>query len=100
IASAHVGHSACRDGLHMATSTLQPAAPDETHHLHPAAGAPRANAPASNGQPHRRGRFLRGTTLAALLVGTALLYLWGLSASGYANSFYSAEAQTGSQAWE
>ncbi len=38
-------------------------------------------------------------TLIALLVGTAVLYLWGLSASGYANSFYSAAAQAGSQNW-
>ncbi|MBV8929143.1 MAG: hypothetical protein JO152_08475, partial [Mycobacteriaceae bacterium] len=30
---------------------------------------------------------------AALLVATAALYLWGLSASGWANSFYSAAAQ-------
>ncbi|HYS42323.1 MAG TPA: hypothetical protein VEO01_42435, partial [Pseudonocardiaceae bacterium] len=26
--------------------------------------------------------------LAVLLVGTAVLYLWNLSASGYANDFY------------
>jgi 4-amino-4-deoxy-L-arabinose transferase-like glycosyltransferase len=38
-------------------------------------------------------------TVAALLVATAFLYLWGLSASGYANSFYSAAAQAGSQDW-
>lgn len=38
-------------------------------------------------------------TLAALLVATAFLYIWGLSASGYANSFYSAAAQAGSQDW-
>jgi 4-amino-4-deoxy-L-arabinose transferase-like glycosyltransferase len=29
-----------------------------------------------------------------------LLYLWDLSASGYANSFYSAAAQAGSQSWK
>jgi len=33
-----------------------------------------------------------------LLLGTAALYLWGLS--GWANSFYSAAAQAGSQNWE
>ena len=32
----------------------------------------------------------------ALLLATAVLYLWGLGASGYANSFYSAAAQAGS----
>jgi 4-amino-4-deoxy-L-arabinose transferase-like glycosyltransferase len=41
---------------------------------------------------------VRGSVLA-LLVATAVLYLWGLSASGYANSFYSAAAQAGSQNW-
>lgn len=38
--------------------------------------------------------------LLALLSGTALLYLVGLSASGYANSFYSAAAQAGSESWK
>lgn len=37
---------------------------------------------------------------AGLLVATALLYLYGLSASGYANSFYSAAVQAGSQSWK
>ncbi|MCW2783792.1 MAG: glycosyl transferase, partial [Marmoricola sp.] len=38
--------------------------------------------------------------LAVLLVGTALLYLWGLGASGWANSFYSAAVQAGSESWK
>ncbi|HLT62863.1 MAG TPA: glycosyltransferase family 39 protein, partial [Microlunatus sp.] len=38
-------------------------------------------------------------SLALLLVGTAVLYLWGLTASGYANSFYAAAAQAGAQDW-
>jgi 4-amino-4-deoxy-L-arabinose transferase-like glycosyltransferase len=38
--------------------------------------------------------------LAALLIGTAALYLWNLSASGWANSFYSAAAQAGSHSWK
>ncbi|MEE3852309.1 glycosyltransferase family 39 protein [Gordonia sp. LSe1-13] len=37
--------------------------------------------------------------LTALLVSTAVLYLWNLSASGYANTFYAAAAQAGSQSW-
>ncbi len=37
--------------------------------------------------------------LAGLLTGTGVLYLWGLSASGYGNSFYAAAAQAGSQSW-
>ncbi|MFH5228251.1 ArnT family glycosyltransferase [Antrihabitans spumae] len=36
----------------------------------------------------------------ALLLGTAVLYLWDLSASGWANSFYSAAVQAGSQSWK
>src|SRR3954466_7357572 len=38
--------------------------------------------------------------LIALLLGTAVLYLWGLSANGYANEFYAAAAQAGSQSWK
>jgi 4-amino-4-deoxy-L-arabinose transferase-like glycosyltransferase len=57
----------------------------------------------------RLGRLWRGPdgdprwarpALLALLLGTALLYLYGLTASGWANSFYSAAAQAGSQSWE
>ncbi|MGW1030461.1 ArnT family glycosyltransferase [Streptomyces sp. NPDC002577] len=36
----------------------------------------------------------------ALLLVTGVLYLWNLSASGYANSFYSAAVQAGSQSWK
>jgi 4-amino-4-deoxy-L-arabinose transferase-like glycosyltransferase len=39
-------------------------------------------------------------SLLFLLVATAALYIWGLSASGWANSFYSAAAQAGSQSWK
>ena len=35
--------------------------------------------------------------LLALLVGTAVLYLWGLGSSGWANSYYAAAAQAGTQ---
>ena len=38
--------------------------------------------------------------LLALLLATALLYLWGLGASGWANSFYSAAVQAGSASWK
>lgn len=38
--------------------------------------------------------------LAAVLVATAVLYLWGLGASGWANSFYSAAVQAGSVSWK
>ncbi len=39
-------------------------------------------------------------SLLALLALTAALYLWGLSASGWANAFYSAAVQAGSQSWK
>ncbi|MFI8290267.1 ArnT family glycosyltransferase [Streptomyces sp. NPDC085614] len=35
-----------------------------------------------------------------LLLATAALYLWNLSASGYANSFYSAAVQAGGESWK
>src|SRR4051812_42139468 len=38
--------------------------------------------------------------LAVLLLGTALLYLWGLGGSGYANEFYAAAVQAGRQSWK
>lgn len=67
--------------------------------------------PADEDRPDRLGavrRWWRGPredhpaarpALVALLVGTAALYLWGLGASGWANSFYSAAAQAGSDSW-
>jgi 4-amino-4-deoxy-L-arabinose transferase-like glycosyltransferase len=39
-------------------------------------------------------------TLIALLLGTALLYIIGLGASGWANSFYSAAVQAGATSWK
>ncbi|OZC62914.1 glycosyl transferase [Rhodococcus sp. 15-725-2-2b] len=38
--------------------------------------------------------------LVALLVGTGVAYIWGLGASGWANSFYSAAVQAGSVSWK
>ncbi len=38
-------------------------------------------------------------SLLALLVGTAVLYLWGLGASGWANTFYSGAVQAGTKSW-
>lgn len=37
--------------------------------------------------------------LALLLCAAAAVYFWNLTASGYANEFYSAAAQAGSQSW-
>ncbi|MFD6285199.1 ArnT family glycosyltransferase [Streptomyces sp. NPDC060205] len=44
-------------------------------------------------------RWVRPAFLGALLLIGAL-YTWNLTASGYANSFYSAAAQAGSQSWK
>ncbi|MEU6018958.1 glycosyltransferase family 39 protein [Streptomyces sp. NPDC047515] len=74
--------------------TLPPAAP--------AAGHARPNRPLAHrvwrGRPEDP-RWVRPAFLATLLV-IALAYLWNLSASGYANSFYSAAVQAGSRSWK
>ena len=57
--------------------------------------APRAAGAARRGPGAWRPRL----ELAALLVATAVLDLWNLGASGWANAFYSAAAQAGSQDW-
>ena len=73
----------------------------------PAPGASYFAPPAR--RPHRVATVLRGRvsdpawvrpSVLALLAATALLYLWGLGASGWANSFYSAAAQAGSDSWK
>jgi 4-amino-4-deoxy-L-arabinose transferase-like glycosyltransferase len=60
-------------------------------------------------RPTRRQRLVRGRpedptwvrpAFFGLLIATAVLYLWGLNASGWANSFYSAAAQAGSESWK
>jgi 4-amino-4-deoxy-L-arabinose transferase-like glycosyltransferase len=38
--------------------------------------------------------------VATLLAGTALLYLWGLGASGWANTYYSGAVQAGAHSWK
>ncbi len=77
----------------------------------PAAPATPAQ-PGGGGDVPRRSRFQRfyrgrdddpswaRPALFVLLGATALLYLWNLSASGWANSFYSAAVQAGSVNWE
>ncbi|MFD9291213.1 ArnT family glycosyltransferase [Streptomyces sp. NPDC060030] len=78
-------------------------------HLQAAPDTPGAPAHAAGGREPlarriRRGRpedprWARPAFLGMLLV-IALAYLWNLSASGYANSFYSAAVQAGSQSWK
>jgi 4-amino-4-deoxy-L-arabinose transferase-like glycosyltransferase len=50
-------------------------------------------------EPPGEARWVR-PSLVALLVGTGLLYMWGLGASGWANSFYSAAVQAGTKSWK
>ncbi|MCU1662564.1 MAG: glycosyl transferase [Pseudonocardia sp.] len=50
--------------------------------------------------PRQRRSLAHHASLGALLAVTSVLYLWGLSASGWANAFYAAAAQAGSQSWE
>ena len=38
--------------------------------------------------------------VAALMLAAAFVFFWNLTASGYANEFYSAAAQAGSKSWE
>ncbi|WP_084531431.1 ArnT family glycosyltransferase [Nocardia miyunensis] len=38
--------------------------------------------------------------MAALLIGTAVAYLWNLSINGWANSFYAAAVQSGAKSWK
>ncbi|MGW1011359.1 ArnT family glycosyltransferase [Streptomyces termitum] len=70
----------------------------------PASPAPAPAAPAGRFARLRRGRpedapWVRPAFLA-LLAATTALYLWNLSASGYANSFYSAAVQAGGESWK
>ncbi|MFT4227270.1 glycosyltransferase family 39 protein, partial [Micropruina sp.] len=43
--------------------------------------------------------LVRRGSLAATLLAVAALYTWNLAASGWANSFYSAAVQAGTQSW-
>ncbi|WP_045877207.1 glycosyltransferase family 39 protein [Pseudofrankia sp. DC12] len=69
--------------------------------------------PGSGGGRHGRhgrpGRLLRGRpedprwarpALLVLLAAAAVLYLWGLGASNYGNSFYAAAVQAGTKSWK
>ncbi|MFE9497620.1 glycosyltransferase family 39 protein [Streptomyces collinus] len=73
-----------------------PTAPPEA----PGPGAPRRSLPGRlwRGRPEDP-RWARPAFLG-LLVLTLVTYLYGLSASGYANSFYSAAVQAGSTSWK
>ena len=90
------------DGAGMNVTTL-----DGTE---PTAAAPAPAPPDHPAGPRGRlRRFWQGPpgdpawarpSLLGLLAATGVLYLWNLSASGYANDFYAAAAQAGSQNWK
>jgi 4-amino-4-deoxy-L-arabinose transferase-like glycosyltransferase len=82
------------------TATLSPPRADHTGRHRPPAPPP---------EDSRARRLLRGPAdrpawerpaLLGLLAATAVLYLWDLSASGYANSYYAAAVQAGTQSWK
>ncbi|MGV9567348.1 glycosyltransferase family 39 protein [Streptomyces sp. NPDC003480] len=82
-----------------------PPAPGSRQPVTPSASAPGAGEPRQplatrllRGRPEDP-RWVRPAFLG-LLLATALLYLYDLSASGYANSFYSAAVQAGSRSWK
>ncbi|MFB9904479.1 glycosyltransferase family 39 protein [Allokutzneria oryzae] len=55
---------------------------------------------ATNVAPHHKSpRWVRAS-FSALLLGTALLYLWDLGSSEYANTYYSAAVQAAAQSWK
>jgi 4-amino-4-deoxy-L-arabinose transferase-like glycosyltransferase len=57
--------------------------------------APAEPSPRAGDQP----RWVRPSA-AAMLLATAVLYLWNLAASGWANSYYAAAVQAGTRSWE
>ena len=64
----------------------------------------RAVPPQTTAAPHDpprepQPRWVRPAVLA-LLATTAVLYLWGLGSSGWANNYYAAAAQAGTQDWK
>lgn len=65
----------------------------------PPGSAPSGPAATWSGPSPTRSRWER-PALLTLLVGTAALYLWDLSASTYANDFYAAAVQAGTQSWK
>ncbi|MEV1146026.1 glycosyltransferase family 39 protein, partial [Micromonospora sp. NPDC049799] len=69
---------------------------DRTETL-PAAPAPAPSREVAPPVP-RSPRWAR-PALTTLLLATAVLYVWGLGANGWANSYYAAAVQAGSESW-
>jgi 4-amino-4-deoxy-L-arabinose transferase-like glycosyltransferase len=96
----------------MDTTTFSPASSTRDPAQDPAQDTAMSTRPHLTDQApptSRLGRFWRGPVadpawarpaLLGLLAATAALYLWNLTANGYANSFYSAAVQAGSVDWK
>src|SRR5690606_4145408 len=93
---------------HRSEGNAMTAHVDQTTGWDPPPPAPAVPPAGSASRPGGRRRLWRGRpedprwarpALLALLLVTGLLYLYDLDASGYANSFYSAAVQAGSQSW-
>jgi len=87
----------------------RPADPDAAGSAGTGTGAGHPGPPTPPDDRRRLERIWRGPAdqprwarpaLLGLLALTAVLYLWDLSASGYANSFYAAAVQAGTKSWK
>jgi 4-amino-4-deoxy-L-arabinose transferase-like glycosyltransferase len=56
--------------------------------------------PVTAAEPSAPARKQRPWLLWLLLAGTAVLYLWNLTATGWGNSYYAGAIQAGSQSWQ
>ena len=74
--------------------------PDDRRSASGPASAAGTNCPSREPSPSWFRTRSTGLALTILLAATAVLYLWNLTASGYANTFYAAAAQAGSQNWK
>jgi hypothetical protein len=76
-----------------------PSPPPPVKPVAPVAPGPAPDPTSAPATPPGRARWER-PVLVTILGATAVLYLWGLSGSGWGNSFYSAASQAGSVSWK
>ena len=82
----------------MTTLLNPPSTSSEPLHADPPAHPPGRLRQLVRG-PASQAAYVRPAALA-MLVGTAVLYLWNLTASGYGNTFYAAAELAGTQSWK
>lgn len=82
----------------LSSGRAQPSDDDHRRTVHGHDSPPVA--PATGTPARGRRRWIRRLSVIALLAVTGVLYLWALGDSGYANSFYSAAVQAGSESWK